>query len=101
MNQPKSKTRLAGSRSELKNGAPELVVACTCDQSNPQVCPLHLPKKIELVKRLKWLWALSNEDLKHLVASHQASLTAKLQDETYRKGSGQKLARFRQSKRDD
>lgn len=101
MNPPKTKNQVAGTSSKLKAGAPELVDACICDQANPQDCPLHPLKKTELVERLKWLWRLNDEDLGYLVAYHQARLAAKLQGETYPKALGQKLARFRQSKRDD
>ena len=70
MNQPK-KNRTADTRSKLEDCKLKHVVARPYDQSNPQDCPPQQPKKTELLKRLKWLWTLSNDDLKHLVASHQ------------------------------
>lgn len=57
-------------KDELRASLLELTQACPVHQDNPEDCPLHLLRKMDVPKRLEWFNALSEHDLAYLASYH-------------------------------
>ena len=64
---------------ELHANLAELAAACPFHQSNPEDCPLFPLRKMEATRRLQWLKALSEAELRYLANYHHVCLRIKLE----------------------
>jgi hypothetical protein len=61
-------------REQVLSQVQHLSVSCPHDNCNPSFCPLHDVRKLTLEERMKWVRALSDEELEYLITYHQICL---------------------------
>jgi hypothetical protein len=72
------KANLRHQRDQILLNLSELSKACPFHKSNPEDCPLFPLRKMKPAKRLRWLKALSEEDMSYLTTYHQICLRIKM-----------------------
>ena len=82
----------------------EVSKSCPVEQCNPKDCPLFPLRKLSPKRRVQWLQALDEEDLKYLAAYHYICLSTKMEAQlgtattrAARSGFGRKSTRVRRS----
>ena len=64
-------------KNDLRATVLELANACLFQQANPNDCPLFPVRIMKPAKRLKWVNALSKDDLLYLANYHQVCFSIK------------------------
>lgn len=72
------KSKSVRKEDQLLTNLAELSKACPVHESNPEDCPLYPLRKLKPAERLRWLRALSEEDLSYLAAYHHVCLKFQL-----------------------
>ncbi len=67
-------------RTEMLDNLLSLAVSCPVDHCNPDNCPLHNIRKMDLGQRLEWFRGLTDEELMYLSSYHFVCLKHRLQE---------------------
>ena len=68
-------------RTELRDNVLSLAMTCPVELCNPEECPLHQIRHLDLDERLEWFKRLTDEELLYLNAYHFICMKIKLEPE--------------------